>query len=225
MIPVVAIRPEPGLASTIDSSRKLGLEVHGFALSQVEPLDWELPSADEFDGLLVGSANAFRHAGAGLASLRHLPVIAVGETTARAAEEQGFSVEKSGEGGLQAMLESLGPQPRTLLQLAGEERVSLDPPENVRIEVRTCYRLTYRPIPDDLAIILRNQCLVLLHSAASARLFSSECDRLALDRGKISLAALGPRILAAAGTGWRQAHSPHKPAEAALLALARDMCH
>ncbi|MBS1240071.1 MAG: uroporphyrinogen-III synthase, partial [Proteobacteria bacterium] len=63
------------------------------------------------------------------------------------------------------------------------------------------------------------------HSAEAARHFTAECDRLGLDRANIALAALGPRIAAAGGGGWREVRSAQSPREAALLALARDMCH
>jgi uroporphyrinogen-III synthase len=66
--------------------------------------------------------------------------------------------------------------------------------------------------------------LVLLHSAATARHFASECDRLGLARGTIALAALGPRIAAAAGEGWRAVHTAPRPDEAALLEMARELC-
>ena len=67
--------------------------------------------------------------------------------------------------------------------------------------------------------------LVLLHSAAAARHFAAECDRCGVPRGAVRLAALGPRIAAAAGEGWREVRSAAEPREAALLALARQMCH
>jgi uroporphyrinogen-III synthase len=44
-------------------------------------------------------------------------------------------------------------------------------------------------------------------------------------RNAIGLAALAPRIADAAGDGWRDVRSAAQPSEAALLALARDMCH
>jgi uroporphyrinogen-III synthase len=67
--------------------------------------------------------------------------------------------------------------------------------------------------------------LVLLHSAAAARHFAAECERLAVQRGAIRLAALGPRIAEAAGAGWADVRSATEANEPALLALARDMCH
>jgi uroporphyrinogen-III synthase len=65
---------------------------------------------------------------------------------------------------------------------------------------------------------------VLLHSAATASHFAAECERLGLPRETVALAALGPRIAEAAATGWRAVHTAPRPDEAALLALASQLC-
>jgi uroporphyrinogen-III synthase len=65
---------------------------------------------------------------------------------------------------------------------------------------------------------------VLLHSAATARHFASECDRLGLARSAVTLAALGPRIAASAGGGWAAVHTAPRPDEAALLEMVFDLC-
>lgn len=225
MKPVIAIRPEPGLAATIAAGAAEGIEIGGYPLSRVEPVEWQAPAPELFDGLLVGSANVFRHGGSALADLRNLPVLAVGETTAAAAEKAGFSVETTGSGGLQLLLDGLEPQPRRLLRLAGETRVSLHPPEQVRLFERVVYRTVDLPMPDEMIRLLSANPLILLHSAGAAKHFASECDRCGIARGGIALAALGPRILAAAGPGWQDARAAERPGEAQLLALARHMCH
>ena len=56
------------------------------------------------------------------------------------------------------------------------------------------------------------------------RQFESECDRLGIERKRISLAAMGPRIASSAGKGWRAIHiSPH-PSDEALLAMVDELC-
>ena len=75
---IVAIRPEPGLTETLARAHRDGLKVTGLALSQAEPVAWTAPAA-AYDGLLVGSANVFRHGGSELEKLRDVPVLAVGE--------------------------------------------------------------------------------------------------------------------------------------------------
>jgi uroporphyrinogen-III synthase len=80
-------------------------------------------------------------------------------------------------------------------------------------------------MPPEMVGALTEGALILLHSAEAARHFASECERLGIDKGRIAIAALGPRIAVAAGSGWRDVRAAETPREAAILALARDMCH
>ena len=225
MTPVIAIRPEPGLTATLEAAEEAGLAVTGEPLSQVEPTRWQVPDPNEFDGLLIGSANVFRHGRQALDVLRTLPVLAVGETTAEAARKAGFDVEVTGTGGLQAVLDSLPARARRLLRLSGEENVALQPPRHVDVQEIATYRIAPLPMSARLASTLREGAVVLLHSAGSARHFACECDRFSIDRKAIRLAALGPRILSAAGDGWGEMRPSNEPNDAALLALAREMCN
>ncbi|WFL76442.1 uroporphyrinogen-III synthase [Altererythrobacter arenosus] len=225
MTRVFAIRPEPGLSATIETGEALGLQISGYSLSHVEPVEWHCPAETSFDGLLVGSANAFRFAGPQLRKLVDLPVLAVGKITADMAQVHGFAVEKIGEGGLQSLLDALPDSPRHLLRLTGERNVALNPPPGVSISEQVVYRTLELPMPREFARELADKSLVLLHSAGSAAHFAAECDRLGLAREMIALAAMGPRILAATGHGWAEARSAVNPRETALLALAREMCH
>ena len=221
---VVTIRPEPGCAETVAAGLAEGLPIEGCPLFEIRPLGWDAPASSEIDALLLGSANAVRHGGPALAAFRAKPVYAVGDATAAAAQAAGFTVAATGQGGLQALAETL-PFPLTVLRLAGAEHVRLVPPPGVEIETRIAYESVPRPIPSAVADRLRGGALVLLHSAAAARHLAGECDRLAVPRGAVSLAALGPRIAAAAGEGWCLVGAAAEPREAALLALARQMCH
>jgi len=222
-MPLAVIRPEPGCAASVAAARVLGLEAHGFPLFEVVARHWEAADPSEFDGLLVGSANAFRLGGAGLAALRSLPVHAVGKTTADAAREAGFAVATVGDGGLQAVLDGLR-GPAHLLRLAGEERIALVPPAGIAITERVVYASEARAMPLALAALLAEGAVVLLHSGEAARHFAAECERLGLRRGRICLAALAPRIAEAAGPGWAALAIAERAQDAALLALASDMC-
>jgi len=221
---VIAIRPEPGSSATVEAARAAGLAVAAFPLFEIRPLPWDAPAAASFDALLIGSANAVRHGGPGLEALRTLPVYAVGDATAAAAKAAGFTVAATGRGDLQSLLDTLA-GPLRLLRVTGAEHVPLTPPAGIAIETRVAYESLPLPLPDALAAKLGAGALVLLHSAAAARHFAGECDRTGMARSATSLAALGPRIAAAAGDGWREVRSASEPSEAALLALARDMCH
>lgn len=220
---MVVIRPEPGNAETVAAARAMGLEAVAMPLQAVEPVAWDVPAGD-FDGLLIGSANAFRHGGAGLRELLSLPVYAVGKRTAEEAETKGFSIARVGEGGLQSLMASMGKDRQLrFLRLAGEEHLPLDIPPHISVETRIVYRVSNLSIED--ADALSRPCCILVHSASAARNLISQCDTLDIDRSQISIAALGPRIAAACGPGWSELRSAEKPREDALLALAQDMCH
>ncbi len=220
---LLALRPQPGLAATLDKARALGLTITGVALSDIRPVGWDCPDPDAIDGLLIGSANAILHGGANLARLTAKPVYAVGEATADAARAAGFTVAMSGSGGLQGVLDAI-PGPCHLLRIAGEEHVPLIPPAGVTIVEVIAYRSVPLPLDPAAPLLVSGDALVLLHSAATARHFAKECDRLGLERTGVTLAALGPRIAAAAGAGWGAVYTATRPDEAALLQLAFDMC-
>lgn len=220
---LLALRPEPGLSATIDKARALGLPITGHALSEIRPLAWDCPDPAGIDGLLIGSANAILHGGPQLARLAGKPVYAVGEATAAAARAAGFPVAATGTGGLQSVLDAIAPACR-LLRIAGDERVPLTPPEGVIVTEVVAYESLPLPLDPAAPRIASGKALVLLHSAATARHFAAECDRLSLPRGAVTLAALGPRIAGAAGGGWAAVHIAASPDESTFLQLAFDLC-
>ena len=202
----------------------MGLAAVGLPLFEVMPLAWEAPEAEDFDALLLGSANAIRRGGKGLEKFTGLPVHAVGQATADAAREAGFTVDCVGEGGLQGVIDAQD-APIRYLRLGGVEKVALDPGHHT-ITARDVYEVRALPISGSSQIGLRTGIpCVLLHSAAAARHFGAEIDRIGLDRGAIHLACIGQRVAAAAGPGWASVESAPQPNDADLLALARDMCH
>lgn len=238
---VFVLRPEPGLSATLARGRKLGLTMEAMPLSHAEAVKWQVPEG-AFDGILLGSANGLRHAdrGAsrvsdteggsaadtGLDMLPRLPVYAVGKATAQAACSLRFPIAQIGEGGLQKLLDTLAPDaPLRLLRLAGEDRMTLSPPEGVTIETCTTYRIVHRPLDDQDAARLREGGVVLLHSGVAARHFTAECDRAGVDRAKLSLAALAPRIASGVSDGWKSIAVAPETRDAALLSLVADMCH
>ena len=221
---LIAIRPEPGCSATVEAGRQIGLVIEGCPLFEIRPLPWTPPLSEDVDALLLGSANAVRNGGPELQAFRAKPVFAVGDATAAAAEAAGFTIAGAGRGELQSLLDGLA-GPLRLLRVTGAEHDPLAPPPGIEIVTRRAYESLPVPLPASLAAEFGEGALVLLHSAAAARHFAAECDRCGVARGAIGLAALGPRIAAAAGHGWRQVRSAPQPREAALLALARQMCH
>ncbi|MCT2398135.1 uroporphyrinogen-III synthase [Novosphingobium mangrovi (ex Huang et al. 2023)] len=223
-LPVLVLRPEPGASATVRAARAMGLDAHACPLFAVRPLPWEPVPREQVDALLLGSANALRHAGAALSLYREMPAYAVGAKTAEAARAAGLEVVETGSGGLQQILRALRPEHRTLLRLAGRERVALDVPEGIAVTTRQVYASEPLPLPPDLATYLAEPALVLLHSGEAATRFAGLCDNAGIDRGRLLLATIGPRVSARAGTGWGTLRSADQPNDAALLALAAQMC-
>ena len=221
-LPVIAIRPQPGLSATLAQGRAMRLAMHGFALFEGEPVEWVPPDPADYAGLLAGSAALFRLGGSGLATLRPLAVNAVGEATAEAARAAGFTVAGTGEGGLDVLVGQLAPG--HYLRLAGEAHVALHPASGVTIDTRVVYRMAARPFLPALARLLAAPALVLLHSGEAAHHFADQCDANGIDRVKIALACLAPRIAEAAGTGWSAVATAPQRNDSALLALAGQMC-
>jgi len=225
---LVIIRPEPGAAATLAAARARGIEAVSFPLFAVEPVNWVVPEPETFDALLIGSANSLRHGGAGLRHYHDKPAYAVGAFTAQAAAAAGLTVVATGSGGLQEMLAQLAPGHRHLLRLSGRARIELSPPPGVTLVERIVYDSARLPMPEDLARLLSTRALagtvVALHSAEAARHFAEECDRLKLPRARLRLAALGPRVAVAAGDGWMAVACTETPDDAALLALAEQLC-
>ncbi|MCK9541947.1 MAG: uroporphyrinogen-III synthase [Novosphingobium sp.] len=224
MPPVIVIRPEPGNARTVAAARGMGMEAHGFPLFTLRPVEWDTSGAASFDALLIGSANAMRHGGPQLAALRLLPAFCVGEATARAAREAGMRVEGVGEGHLQPVIDRIAPRYRRLLRLCGRERVAVTVPPGTVLEERVVYASDPLPMPDGLRAMLARPAVVMLHSAEAGRHFARLVDHAGLPREATALAAIAPRVIGAAGPGWRDVRSAVRPDDKALLALASQMC-
>lgn len=223
LLPAIVVRPEPGNAATVQAARALGIAAQGWPLFEVAAMAWDCPDPAGFDALLIASSNAIRHAGQQLAQLRGLPVHAVGAATAEAARAAGLAIASVGERDLAALLVTV-PRPARLLRLCGAEHIALPSPAGLSLTTTVVYEVRSLPVPARLAERLADNALVLLHSAAAARHFAAECDRLALPRAHIALACLAPRVAAAAGEGWADLRSAARPSDGALLALARQMC-
>lgn len=214
-LPVVVLRPEPGNAATCTRLRDAGCDARAMPLFATEPVGWDVPAAKDFDALLLTSAAAARHAGAGLAALSGLHVHAVGPATADAARVAGLTVASSGSGGAAALLATL-PAPLRLLWLAGEERTEFAPPAAITLDTRIVYRA--RPLsPGGIA----GPAIAMLHSAAAAQRLAA----LAGERGTIRLVAISAAVANAAGAGWHSVAIATRPDDAEMVALAAKLCH
>jgi uroporphyrinogen-III synthase len=212
------LRPEPAAHRTVDRAHKLGLDATAFPIFQLEPVEWSAPRPDEFDAILLTSANAVNMGGAQLERLRNLPVHAVGESTAVAAEVAGFGVATVGRAGVDELLKGIDPG-RRLLHLCGEDR---RPPERPKQEIRcvTVYRARAVEQPGNLEDFRGH--VVAVHSPRAATRLAELVDAEA--RSTIRIAAISKAAADAAGTGWARIGVATSPSDAALLALARGLC-
>ena len=208
------LRPEPGTARTATRLEQAGLTVLRQPLFQVAPLAWTPPDPRGFDALMLTSANAVRHAGPGLAALRHLPVLAVGATTAAAARAAGLDVILTGTADAAALLTAARRRGLTHpLHLAGRDRTGSG-------EAVIVYASNALPVPPGV-IAGWQDTLALLHSPRAARRLADLVAPAA--RARIGIAALGPAVVAAAGPGWAVAAAATDPTDASLVALATSL--
>ncbi|WP_298675066.1 uroporphyrinogen-III synthase [uncultured Sphingomonas sp.] len=213
----IVLRPAPGDAQTIARLAARGIPARALPLFAIEPVAWSLPDGD-FDALLVTSANAMRHAGAGLAAVRALPVIAVGEASAAAAREAGLRVAITGASdGAAAIAAARAAGFTRLLHLVGHDRIGL-----TGVTAITVYRSrALDPAPGALAAASGQ--VVLLHSPRAARRFAALVDRDGVARDTIRLAALSEAVACAAGRGWGETLIAPRPDDALLVALAAKL--
>ena len=211
-------RPGPAASRTIEKAEAMGLEVISIPLFELEAIDWTPPDPNDFDGILLTSANAVDLAGEKLERLRALPVHAVGEATAVAATVAGLGVATVGNGGIDDLLASIEPDER-LLHLCGEDRRK---PKEARhpIEVVPVFRARSREV-SGLGEELRGHVAVL-HSPRAAQRLSELCDTEA--RATVRVAAISQATAEAAGDGWAEVRAAERPSDTVLLALAARLC-
>jgi uroporphyrinogen-III synthase len=213
---LVVLRPEPGASATAERARERGLDPVVISLFRIEPVAWTAPETSGFEGLLLTSANAVVHGGEDLASLRGLPVYAVGDATALAAREAGFDIASTGEAGVERLLGSIDPDLR-LLHLCGEDRRE---PDGARQQISAL--VVYRSEPVDAPdLFLAGGGVVLVHSPRAAKRLSE----LVPARQSITVVAISQAAADALGNGWERVEVADAPNDEALLALAARLCN
>ena len=213
---LLVLRPEPGATATAERARARGLHPVIAPLFEVEPTEWEAPEPAGFDGLLLTSANAVRHAGDKLEGLRGLQVYAVGEATAEAARHAGFGIASVGSDGVERLLGSIESDLK-LLHLCGEDRAeSAGSPQGITAVV--VYRSREVGTPD---LSTAPGSIALTHSPRAGRRLAE----LVTERSTISIAAISDAAAKAVGSGWKQVAVADRPSDEALLALAASLCN
>ena len=219
MTRLLVLRPEPGASATVQRARRRGLDAIAIPLFAIEPVPWQAPDPAAFDALLLTSANAVRHGGAGLQDLRGLPVRTVGQATADAARDAGFAVASSGDAGVDSLLGSLEGDIR-LLHLCGEDRRE---PEDARQRITPIVVYRAREIAADLR--QAGGSVALIHSPRAGARFAKLVDEAGIARGSVGIAAISAAAADSAGDGWAAVETAASPEDDALLALAERLCN
>lgn len=213
---LLVLRPEPGASATAERARARGLDPVVVPLFEVEPVGWEGPEVAGFDGLLITSANAVRHAGEKLEALRGLKTYAVGEATAEAARDAGFDIAATGDAGVERLLGSIEVDLK-LLHLCGEDHTTA---EDARQTITPL--VVYRSKAVDAPNLSDAQgSVALIHSPRAARRFAELID----DHSSISIVAISEAAAKPAGDGWEQVAVADQQSDEALLALAARLCN
>jgi uroporphyrinogen-III synthase len=224
-VKLLVLRPQPGAAGTARRALQKGLEPVEAPLFVIRPLDWRGPDADEVEAVLLTSANAARHGGSRLEAYISLPCYAVGEATATAAREAGFTDVRVGDNDAVEIVDRLIRDGIIqALHLCGRDHVEIEHP-GVTLTRRCVYAAEAVPeLPLTAAETLREDALVLLHSPRAGRRFGQLVDQAGLARDRIGIAAISEAAAAAAGDGWKRRETAPRPSDDALLELAASMC-
>jgi uroporphyrinogen-III synthase len=188
---ILVTRPQPGSARTAAALRERGHEPITAPLLQIEILTQVDPDAGPWTAILITSANAIR----GIAHWarrepwRALPVFTVGDRTANAARDQGFTDVTSASGNVEDLANlvaaRLGP-PAPLLYLSGEERsgdlAGALRAKNFVVDVVVVYRvIAARTLPEPAASAIRDGVDGVLHfSRHSAEAFVNAASNAGL---------------------------------------------
>lgn len=214
--PVAVLRPEPGNRITAEALARHGLATLRLPLFAVRPLDWHAPDPARFDALILTSANAVRHGGPNLAALKALPVWAVGDATAKAAEQAGFHVTGIGKTDGATLLEQAKRSGvRAALHLAAREHTLEQ--AGIVTALIPVYTSDALPIAPDQVARLAGSVALIQSTRAGVRLAELVAQE---DRAAIAVAAISAKAAAALGDGWRQVETAATPDTTALIDLA-----
>ena len=216
MTPILILRPQPAADETAARARALGLEPIVAPLFAIRPLPWELPD-DDFDALLLTSANAARQAG----TLPQRPCYAVGEATAAAARAAGLRDVLVGPSDGPATLARIRAEGhRRVLHLCGRDHLPLEQ-DGIEMIRRVVYAAeAVRALPAAARDALAGGAVVLVHSPRAARTLAALVER----KDGVRLAAISPAAAEAAGPGWREVRATARPRDEALLEVAAQLC-
>lgn len=221
--PLLVTRAQPGADATVAAARALGLDPRLYPLFAVRALPWQAPDPQDFDALMLTSAQTLRHGGPALHRFRALPAACVGAATARAARAAGFAPLPTPGRDAQALIAMLAQAGHRHILHPGGADVRPYDAGTLSVQRIPVYRAEESGDAAGLAAHLAGAPVLLAHSPrGAARLAALLAPSR---RASLTLVGLSPAVLAAAGPHWAARHAPDTPTDAAMLALARQICH
>lgn len=220
---LLILRPQPGADATRARAEALGLSALVAPIFHIVPLPWAAPPAANYQALVFTSAHAPRQAGRQLVPFLDHPCYAVGQATADAARQAGFTDVRTGPSDALALAGLMRDhQIARALHLCGREHLVLD---LEGVDRRVVYAADALPflLPDAIAA-LRSGAVPLLHSARAASHFAALAQGAGLDRSRIPVAAISKAAATAAGPFWLSVTVAPAPRDAALLEVAAKLC-
>lgn len=233
MTTMLVTRPEPDAQVTLARLRALDIEAVAAPLMVRQTLDASLPPSDGFAAMVLTSANAVRSlADRGvLADYAGLPVLAVGDRTAREAEEAGFLKVSSAAGALGDLVNAIrisglkGPlfHPTGRHQ-SGDLAKALAPLGVMVAAARIYDMVAIEALPDDVLAGLADGGIgaVLAYSRRTAEIFAGLAASLdPAQRSRIAMLCLSEAV---AGplleSHFNRISLADRPDEDAMMALA-----
>lgn len=218
---LLILRPQPGADESAARARALGLDPVVAPLFAVRPLAWTAPDPAGFDAVMLTSASAARTAGDGMTPFLARPCYAVGDATAAAAEEAGFTEVRVGpEGGAALLMMMAEEGVQAAFHPCGADHLALGQPEIAITRIPVYAAEAAESLPDAARAAIADGALALLHSPRAAALLGA----LVEERSHLSIAAISARTARAAGEGWRHVAIAPEPRDHALLELAAKLC-
>lgn len=207
---VLIVRPEPGNGATAEAVRAMGHEPVCVPLFEIAPVAWDAADPAGFDAVAMTSASAARHGGAGLTLYRHLPLFAVGEATAAAARDAGFSDVRATAGDAADLGKILSGR---VVHFAGEDFRPIA--TRASVTVRCVYAA--RPLAPVMPL---DADVALVHSPRAGERLAA----LVENRNALKIIAISENAAHACGTGWRDMLVSQAPRDDAMLACLARLC-
>ena len=206
MTRLILLRPKEAAEQSAEIARKKGFNPVIAPATEISALVWDAPPAQEFDAIMITSANALRYGGDAVRQYIHLPLFAVGKATAALAEELGFKIAAIGKGGAKALWPQIKQSGvKNIVRLVGRDYVPIDD-KHIQICTIIVYEARALPMHVNLERLLCDNDghndkphIFAFHSAKAMQIFNDYIEHIAkqgyiFDKSSHYAAALAPAI-------------------------------